>query len=78
MKHANSVYSEAAAVLMAAGPAWSLSACTHSAMNADANVGTHAPQVAATHTPSQYFGDQFAAQERALQAKPDEAPLETF
>lgn len=79
MKSTNSAAFGVTASLVTIGLAWGVSACTHSAMTASADAGAQslATGLAASVEP-QYFGEQFASQQLALQAKPDEAPVETF
>jgi hypothetical protein len=79
MKHAQSLVSETSTLLVMVGLAWGVSACTHSAMSSSADSGVKPPAaIVAVNLEPRYFGEQFASQQLALQAKDDELPVDTF
>lgn len=81
MKRTQSVFATMATSLVMIGLAWGVSACTHSTMNASADVSTLSQPLVSSATANvepRYFGEQFASQQLALQARPDEASVETF
>lgn len=81
MKRTQSVFATVATSFVIGGVAWSVAACTHSAMTAGLDSSAQAQPLAlstTTNVEPRYFGEQFASQQLALQSKPDEAPVETF